>query len=300
MDQNYTIAKFDHSLENFKQSFNSNNYPDLHLMEIDFLNLAFFQRPEDINHFNHKTYHLNNSFIVSQGTLHYYAAGKTESIPAGKFIKINSLREPVILYGSQDCKIFHITELTKDIDDTMDDIRKTIRLIFEKDHYTYEHCQRVRKLAFRIGLELQISSIELYRLRLASLYHDLGKIDVHESILLKKDRLTQYEMDEIKRHPQRGAEIYLKKERLYSNEIAKIILQHHERVDGKGYPFGIGGEELLIEAKILAIADAFDALTSDRPYRKRSKTTEALKIMNSDKTAYDTKVLKTLSALMSS
>jgi len=151
---------------------------------------------------------------------------------------------------------------------------KTIKL---KDHYTGEHVENTVKYAAEIAKTLSLSKEDVERVRQAAVLHDLGKIGISERILLKKSKLTPKEYEEIKKHPQIAADIIRPIQFLHS--LIPLILYHHERWDGKGYPSGLKGEEIPIGARIISIADIFQALTSDRPYRKAYLRIEAIKII---------------------
>jgi putative nucleotidyltransferase with HDIG domain len=135
-----------------------------------------------------------------------------------------------------------------------------------KSPWTAGHSERVTKLALSIGKEMGLSPPDLETLQLAGMFHDMGKIGVPEVILDKPGRLTDEEYALIKKHPEKGAEI-LKPIRAYHGAIP-IVAQHHEQFDGRGYPLGLAGEEIVLGARIMAVADVFDALHSDRPYRQ--------------------------------
>jgi HD-GYP domain-containing protein (c-di-GMP phosphodiesterase class II) len=135
-----------------------------------------------------------------------------------------------------------------------------------KDMYTKGHCERVTSYCIDIGLAMGISEKEMQSLKFAALLHDIGKIGVSGKLLNKEDSLTGDEQKAICRHPDIGCAILEGVD--FLGESRKIIMQHHERPDGSGYPLGLKGEEILLSAKILAVADAFDAMTSQRPYRK--------------------------------
>lgn len=135
-----------------------------------------------------------------------------------------------------------------------------------KSPWTAGHSKRVTRLALEIGKEMRLSSSDLELLQLGGLLHDVGKIGVPEYILDKPGRLTEEEYAIIKKHPEKGAEI-LRPIRGYHGAIP-IVSQHHEQFGGHGYPLGLAGEEIALGARILAVADVFDALNSDRPYRQ--------------------------------
>lgn len=135
-----------------------------------------------------------------------------------------------------------------------------------KDEYTRGHSERVEEYAAVIARQMNLSSMRIEELRTAALLHDVGKIGIDENILKKPGRLTEEERRTIQLHPDISVKI-LKDVKLSSN-IFDFILHHHERYDGLGYPDGMGGAELALETYILAVADTYDAITSDRPYSK--------------------------------
>ncbi|HEX8960911.1 MAG TPA: HD domain-containing phosphohydrolase [Geobacteraceae bacterium] len=146
-----------------------------------------------------------------------------------------------------------------------------------KDPYTYGHSKRVARVSTAICEEMGMTRKEVRQVELAAILHDIGKIGTPESILQKPDRLTPEEMERIHEHPARGA-------RILSNisefrDVIKWIRHHHEWYDGKGYPDHIAAEEIPLQARVITIADTFDAMTSDRPYRKGMPAREALGIM---------------------
>ncbi len=143
-----------------------------------------------------------------------------------------------------------------------------------KDHYTYGHSQRVTECALAIAGELSLSDEERANIELAGLLHDIGKIGISEAILSKPAKLTTEEFNEIKEHPARGAEILGHIKQLA--EIIPGVLYHHERFDGFGYPMGLKKYEIPLIARILAVADAFDAMTSKRAYRDALSREDAL------------------------
>jgi diguanylate cyclase (GGDEF)-like protein/PAS domain S-box-containing protein len=151
---------------------------------------------------------------------------------------------------------------------------KTIEL---KDHYTGEHVENTVHYATEIAKAMKLSREEIEVVKEASMLHDLGKIGISENILHKKSKLTRKEFDEIKKHPQIGADILRPIQFLHP--IIPLILYHHERWDGSGYPSGIKAEEIPVGARIIALADVYQALTSDRPYRKAYTKSKAMKII---------------------
>ncbi|MDD2732322.1 MAG: HD domain-containing protein [Desulfuromonadaceae bacterium] len=135
-----------------------------------------------------------------------------------------------------------------------------------KSPWTAGHSQRVTRLALEIGKVMGLSTEELQSLYIAGMFHDIGKIGIPEAIIDKPGSLTEEEYAIVKKHPEIGAEI-LKPLRSY-HAVLPIVWQHHEQFDGGGYPLGLAGEEIVLGARIMAVADVFDALYSSRPYRQ--------------------------------
>ncbi|HEU5477626.1 MAG TPA: HD-GYP domain-containing protein [Gaiellaceae bacterium] len=133
-----------------------------------------------------------------------------------------------------------------------------------KDQYTAGHSQRVQRIAVALGEELGLDRGQLDVLRFAGLFHDIGKIGVPDAILTKPARLTELEFEIVKRHPEDGARIVGRLHRL--RDAVPAILHHHERWDGNGYPHRLRGDSIPLEAAIVGLADAVDAMTTDRPY----------------------------------
>lgn len=145
-------------------------------------------------------------------------------------------------------------------------LKALMRALDAKDSYTYGHSQRVVRLAMKMGDELHLSSDEKYTLQLSASLHDIGKIGMPDNILKKADSLEDIEMRKAKDHPVVGSEILGEIEEL--SEVASIVRHHHERFDGKGYPDGLKGNAIPLFSRILFILDAYEAIASDRVYRK--------------------------------
>lgn len=171
------------------------------------------------------------------------------------------------------------------------DIMINIADIKMYDDYTFHHCLSVAILGIAIGLELGLSKKELYELGLAGLLHDIGKVSIPIEIINKNGRLTDEEFAIIKMHPIHAA-THLKERQLVPHNSYLGIIAHHERWDGNGYPFKLKEENIPYFARILAVADVYDALTSNRPYRKPSPPSEAIEfIMGGVGTHFDENVV---------
>jgi response regulator RpfG family c-di-GMP phosphodiesterase len=179
----------------------------------------------------------------------------------------------------------------------MSTLRSLVSTIEARDPYTRQHSQRVTDFSVCIAQELACTEEQIDTVRVAGYLHDLGKLGVKDSVLLKAGPLTDEELDQIKAHPLIGEQIiapigFLPDERA-------LIRHHHERWDGKGYPDAIGGEEIPLLARIIAVADAFDAMTSDRPYRP-AKSFEAgiAEILRCEGTQFDPQVVRAFRSAM--
>jgi HD-GYP domain-containing protein (c-di-GMP phosphodiesterase class II) len=146
-----------------------------------------------------------------------------------------------------------------------------------RDLYTRKHSTRVAKYAHMIAKEMECTQEELDIISFAGNIHDIGKIGIRDDILLKPGKLTDEEFEKIKEHPVIGSDI-ISKMGLWDKEMG-IIMHHHERFDGKGYPNGLKGSKIPRLARILFVADSFDAMTSDRSYRKKMENNKALGII---------------------
>lgn len=135
-----------------------------------------------------------------------------------------------------------------------------------KDPYTAGHTQRVSDMALKICQLIGLKDEDAEKIHIAAHLHDIGKIGVPDAVLKKEGKLTDEEYEEMKKHSSIGADILQKSHRL--RELADIVLMHHERYDGKGYPTGKAGVDIPVGARILAICDSIDAITSNRCYRK--------------------------------
>lgn len=173
-------------------------------------------------------------------------------------------------------------------------LKNSIKL---KDTYTSQHTDRVSFLATKLAKHIGYSESELERIRLAATLHDLGKIEIPNHILNKPGKLNDYEYEVMKKHPNIGASL-LKK--LGLDFIIPGVLEHQERFDGTGYPYGLSGNDISMDARILAIVDAYDALTSDRVYRKGCSSEKALEeIKKSAGTHFDPELVEVFIKIMS-
>lgn len=153
-------------------------------------------------------------------------------------------------------------------------IESIVEILETKDAYTRGHSNRVAHISMAIAREMDLDAKDIELSHFAGHLHDIGKIGIPDSILMKSEKLTFEEYEIIKNHSEYGYKILEKVSSL--KEMAIIVKYHHERWDGKGYPSGIRGEEIPVISRIISVADAFDAMTSNRSYRKPMAHEEAL------------------------
>ena len=159
-----------------------------------------------------------------------------------------------------------------------------------RDPYTAGHQRNVASLAWAMAGEMELSESEIEGIHLAATIHDVGRTSIPAEILSKPSSLTDIEFLIVKRHPQVGYDILKMVE--FPWPIAQIVLQHHERMDGSGYPQGLSGKDILLEARILAVADVVEAMASHRPYRPAHGINKALEEISQNRdTLYDASVV---------
>jgi putative nucleotidyltransferase with HDIG domain len=223
-----------------------------------------------------------NECILQQGD-YFYVYSLKEDV----FFKTNNYVK--MLYVSSQ-PIFHL--LSSEIAE-LTNIATTIE---SKDVYTYNHNKKLHEYAMKVAHKMNLSKESLEKLLYAALFHDLGKINTPDEILNKPGLLTIKEFEYIKRHPIDGKNLV---EKTYLKNIGKIIEQHHERLDGSGYPWGLKSDEIVLEAKIIAVVDSFDAMISERPYHKAMTVEAAIDELKqlSDK-LYDRKIVNILEEVL--
>jgi putative nucleotidyltransferase with HDIG domain len=170
-------------------------------------------------------------------------------------------------------------------------IRRVSVLTKSRDPYTAGHQIKVSELAERVAREMGLSADRIEGIRVAGIVHDMGKLSVPAEIVTKPGALTPMEFLIIKEHPGNAFEIL--KEVDFPWPVAEIVLQHHERLDGSGYPLGLKGDEIRLEARVLAVADVVGAISSHRPYRRDRGIAAAMEEIDTNKgVLYDTEVAR--------
>ncbi|MDX8289309.1 HD domain-containing protein [Metabacillus indicus] len=214
-------------------------------------------------------------FYLLQGEITCERDGEQQRLGPGDYYTAQHLAEPVHFSALTDVVyLWVITEPTfYQLSESVLALKKVVDDVEKKDRYTYKHSERVSEYAVKIAKKMSLPKERLENLYISSLLHDIGKVHTPEEILNKPASLTKEEFEVIKRHPADGAEMVEDK---YYGDIAEIIRQHHERLNGSGYPRRLSGEEILIEARIIAVSDTFDAMTEDRAYRKAFSAEDAV------------------------
>lgn len=191
----------------------------------------------------------------------------------------------------------HIANLAKAAEDNRELFVGTVKALAAaidgKDHYTRGHSERVSRISLAIGQRMGIDDEEYEKLRISALLHDVGKIAIDDHILKKPAALTNDEFEIMKTHPQKGYKIMSQIPAM--KDFLPGMYMHHEMINGQGYPQGLKGDDIPLQAKIVSVADTFDAMTTDRPYQKGMTVEEAVdRIRSFVGTRYDGKVVEAL------
>ena len=202
----------------------------------------------------------------------------TEAIHRGEVFRFHEkpwVDEEIVLTVEEGVQRYQVVRSLRHGDEAaLRSIAQTIEL---KDPYTRGHCDRMAALALRIAVAMRLPERTQRAIKLGSWLHDCGKIGVPEAILNFPGKLPAAEFEVIKKHPGWGADIG--RQANLPEEVVNIILYHHERFDGRGYPSGAKGTEIPLEARIVAVADVFDAISTDRPYARGYEQAEAMRVI---------------------
>jgi len=214
-------------------------------------------------------------FYIIEGQLEYLS-DNDESImlEPGNYFYTKKLTKPCVFKAATKVKLLFVSPqpMFHYLGETLK-LHKMNEEIDLKDKYTHDHCERVQNMAVKIAIEMHLDRDRITELAVASIFHDLGKINIDDDILRKPEKLTPEEYQNVRKHPVNSAK-YVKKIKYV--DVSDIVMQHHERVNGSGYPKGLKGDEIFLEARIIAVADAYDAMTTERPYRKAISTQGAV------------------------
>jgi len=232
-------------------------------------------------------------FIIDKGTKLHTLLAASRRLNQGLKENNQALeRQSTLLAKRIEDSTSNLSRLYEDLRSTyMRTIRVLAQAIDARDHYTHSHSENVARYAIVISNELKLSAKEIELIRQACELHDLGKIGIEDSILLKTSSLTDSEWEEIKKHPTIGAKIL--EPLTFLGQVVDLVRQHHENYDGTGYPEGRKGNDILLGARIIHVADAYEAMRSARSYRKIPLTKEAaiLEIKRNSGTQFDPRIV---------
>lgn len=219
---------------------------------------------------------LEDNSIIKKGDMFIYKSTSTIQT-------LKTLEDTILLVHASDYDVYST------IEEKQEKIDRLLHEIQDKDHYTGEHSKRVFELVKKLALKLGYKDQKLNDIIKAAYYHDLGKIFIDDAILNKPDKLNPYEYDEIKKHTELSKAMILEH---FNENVHRIIVQHHERLDGSGYPLGLYGEEILHEARILAVCDSYDAMITNRIYKNgKSPELALLELKELSGIKYDSEIV---------
>ncbi|RNF39679.1 HD-GYP domain-containing protein [Planococcus salinus] len=237
-------------------------------------------------------------YYILQGEIELELNGEKVGLAQDDVFSAKNLQETfhftaktdVVLLAVSTAPTFHY------LSEEINELRKVGEAVEKKDRYTFKHSARVSQYALKTATKMKLRKGRIENLFLASILHDIGKINIPEKVLKKPGKLTDEEFTMVKKHPGDGADMIRKT--AYA-DLADIVEQHHERIDGRGYPLGLTGDEILLEAKIIGVCDTFDAMTEDRAYRKAYSANYAMnEIKSLAGIQYDPEVVKAFEEAM--
>lgn len=238
-------------------------------------------------------------FLVQSGQIEFDADGETQMLVPGDSFYCADLRRDILMKTPEETKLLYISN--RPIFDSMfgfqDDLIKLLKQINEKDNYTFRHSCSVMKYSVKLFESLPdfCRGMATNDIVVAALFHDVGKCYVPDNVLKKNGMLEGDDFRFIRRHPIDSARL-LKPQ--YGEDVAEIARNHHERMDGTGYPYGLEGRDISHAARIIAVADCFDAMTSERGYNKVMTFEDSAAELYDMKEKYDRTVTKELDALV--
>ncbi|WP_147532893.1 HD-GYP domain-containing protein [Bacillus marasmi] len=215
---------------------------------------------------------------ILSGTLIYQTPSEEIVLSTGDSFHACPVTEFSLFIAQTDVEFIYVTSQPQfqNYSSSLQEMLDLAVMVEEKDGYTAEHCERIKELSMLIGTKMELSTDELYSLNLGAFLHDIGKVKVPDHILNKPGKLTDEEYEIMKMHTTWGRETLENTNIPELIKAGKIVEQHHERFDGKGYPKQLQGDEILIQAAIISVVDTFDAMTTDRVYRKGLSVDTAL------------------------
>ncbi|MEG1547257.1 MAG: HD domain-containing protein [Clostridia bacterium] len=213
--------------------------------------------------------HTMEFFFIHEGEVELMLDEGPVRLGPGESFQVMGLKQEIILKTSVETKLLYITNrpMFDSVFSFQNDLKNLLIQINQKDNYTYRHSCSVMHYSMRLyeGLKEYCMGLSLDDIVIASLFHDVGKCYIPDEVLKKKSQLSRSDYREIIRHPMNSARLLKPR---FGERIAEVAYNHHERLDGSGYPRGLCGDDISFPAKIVAVADVFDAMTSDRGYNE--------------------------------
>lgn len=221
---------------------------------------------------------VSETYTILDGEVEFESANERRLLKVGETIDASRYKEIIAFYAKTDAEIlFKMTAEAFEPGFFETQVLQAEAHEIEKlDGYTYMHCNRIKDYSLEIWRHLGLGKEKLSILRWGAYFHDIGKREIPLEVLNKPGKLSAEEWELMKTHAEKGAKIMRAHEVALLNEAAYIVEQHHERYDGKGYPKGLKGNEISLEASIVAVVDAFDAMTTDRVYQSALSVDEAI------------------------
>ena len=236
------------------------------------------------------------TLLTGELTLHT-DEGEAQTLCAGDSFYTTGLDHDISITPKTDVRLLCFTSkpVFDDFMGFVNDLNDLNTQIDQKDHYTYHHSRRVMRFAEAVCQRLHMSPAATHALLLAALYHDVGKCYMPQELLNKPSQLTPEEYETVRHHPIDSYNLLKKR---FPIEVAEIARSHHERLDGSGYPNQLTGDKMPPEVRIISVADTFDAMTSDRPYKKGKPTRQAMDELYTLTNQYDRSVLDVLRCMV--
>lgn len=219
--------------------------------------------------------HAKEFVYMIEGELLCQGGDTYRIVQKGEYFYIHDIKEKLHITALSDVTLLYVSTrpVYEEISRIVTELNEITHKVMQKDLYTYEHNNRLHGYSMQIAEKLDLNRERCEMLLFAAMFHDIGKLNVPDYILQKPGMLNEEEFCYIRQHPTDGKKIISD---TYLKYIGDIIEQHHERLDGSGYPYGLKAQDILLEAKIIAVADSYDAMTTDRPYRKAMTPKKAM------------------------
>ena len=237
-------------------------------------------------------------FYILDGSFKLNDSGEEHILNAGDAFYVYDLDHTISFTAEDGARAIYIASkpIFDYLLDFMEDLNELLRQYEQKDVYTHNHSIRVEQYTLKIASRMGLPNDKLLAIAVASLFHDIGKVNIPDEVLNKVGMLNERDFEYIRKHPSDSAKVLSQR---FEEALTDIVGQHHERLDGSGYPLGLKGDEIMLEAKIVAVADSYDAMTSDRAYRKGITPQAALtELKELAGKLYDTDAVHTLETIL--